>query len=634
MSPNPPFVDTEVSYSAVAFHLIRDALATRRQLGHTFPKMLMGFSRRVWRTGLRQTIQHLFAQQRPGIHEGDYQRWIKKYDLAMPPAVPPLDPQEFQLSILLPALECDPARLSETIESVRRQSHPLWELCIVVSTEGKRAWLNKNIGKHLVDDPRIKVSVLGDDPMRTSGWNQAISASSGNLTGFLQAGDLLHRDAVACVYEKFCAQPETRLCYSDEDQIDLGSKRSLPVFKGGWDPDLLFSQHYVGNFLVLSAETIQGAGSLRASCKDQQLYDLLLRCAENLAAHEVQHIPQILYHARLDGDATPEGAPPADESSMQVVKNHLDRTHSKASVQKGVIPGTHHLVYPIPSPAPLVSILIPTRDNEPFLRKCIESLLEQTDYPAIEVLVVENGSTDSATLDYYDQLESEDHVRVLTYNEEFNYSAINNFAVDKARGEFVCLLNDDIEIIDPHWLNEMVQHACRPSVGAVGAKLLYPDGLIQHGGVILGVTGVAAHAHKFLPGTSSGYSNRLVTTQSLSAVTGACLLTRRSTYLRLGGLNQEELAFDYSDIDYCLRLGQEDLRILWTPYAKLIHHESVSRKRSQSKKASARHHQEVRYMLDHWGEKIAADPAYNPNLTFEREDFSLSWPPRTEHSQE
>jgi GT2 family glycosyltransferase len=290
------------------------------------------------------------------------------------------------------------------------------------------------------------------------------------------------------------------------------------------------------------------------------------------------------------------------------------------SVESGRYPTTYRVRFPLPAEPPKVSLIIPTRDGCDILRACIESILSKTTYPNYEIVIVDNQSSDEKTLRYFDEIQKTG-IRVLRYNEQFNYPAINNFAVENVDGAVVGLINNDIEVISPEWLTEMASHALRPEIGAVGAKLYYSNDTIQHAGVILGVGGVAGHSHKYFPREVPGYFSRLCLTQNLSAVTAACLLVRRDSYLRVGGMDSENLTVAFNDVDFCLRLCEIGLRNVWTPYAELYHHESLSRGAEDSPEKIARFQKEIRYMMERWGDRLRNDPYYNPMLNLDREDF-------------
>jgi GT2 family glycosyltransferase len=283
--------------------------------------------------------------------------------------------------------------------------------------------------------------------------------------------------------------------------------------------------------------------------------------------------------------------------------------------------------YAQPTPQPKVSLIIPTRDGAALLRRCLESLGEKTTYQNYDVTIIDNGSIEAESLRYLESVRGE-RIAVLREDGPFNFSALNNLGVRQTEGEIVCLLNNDIEIVTPDWLEEMVSVALQPGVGAVGARLWYPDGGLQHGGVLLGVGGVAGHAHRQLRRGSAGYFGRAILRQEFSAVTGACLVVQRRIFLEAGGLD-ETLAVTGNDVDFCLRLQAAGYRNVWTPYAEMIHHESVSRGDDDTPEKHTRASMEQRVMKDRWGDRLQADPAYSLNLTLTDTNFSLAWPPRT-----
>jgi GT2 family glycosyltransferase len=288
----------------------------------------------------------------------------------------------------------------------------------------------------------------------------------------------------------------------------------------------------------------------------------------------------------------------------------------------------YRVTYQLPEHRPLVSLIIPTRNGFHLIKTCIDSIEDKTSYRNFEILVVDNGSDDPEVLDYFSEIQKKPNVEIIRDDRPFNFARLNNLAVTQAEGELVGLINNDIEVIEPDWLSEMVGLATRDGVGAVGAKLLYTDGKIQHGGVVLGVGGVAGHAFKHYPGDYPGYFSRARLTSSFSAVTAACLVIRKETYLQAGGLDEKNLAIAFNDIDFCLRVRELGLRNVWTPHALLYHHESASRGYEDTPEKQERFAKEVRFMQKRWGRKLLDDPAYSPNLTLEHEDFSFAWPPR------
>jgi GT2 family glycosyltransferase len=378
----------------------------------------------------------------------------------------------------------------------------------------------------------------------------------------LEAGDVLPPHALYWFALEAAAHPRAGMIYADDDRIDAEGKRSKPRFKPDWSPTLFGAMDYLGR-----ARIVRSAG-------DKDL---------------VRHIPALLLH---------RGRDPAPE--IRRVRHAL------------------------PEPAPLVSIVIPTRDSLELLEPCIESVLAKTRYPRYELLVMDHRSRDPRTLAYFDKLRGRD-ARILRHEGRFNYSAINNRAAREARGELLCLLNNDTEVITPDWLEEMAGHLLQPGVGAVGAKLLYPDGRVQHGGVTVGPGGCAQHLHVGLERDAAGYGGLAVVARECSAVTAACLLTRRDLYLELGGLNERWLPVAFNDVDYCLRLQKAGWRVIWTPHAQLYHRESASRGVDDGDwRKELRAFCELKYMRFRWGRRMTHDPYYNPNFSYRRTDFSLA----------
>ncbi len=356
-------------------------------------------------------------------------------------------------------------------------------------------------------------------------------------------------------------------------------------------------------------------------------FDLTLRAIERINATDIYHIPKVLVHHRV-----------LTESSADDVSHHAQslNEHFKHTGQNAVaIVGTESAAkkwdihYGPPSTQPLVSLIIPTKNNLTLLRQCVTSILLKTEYENFEILVVDNGSDQNDTLDYLRQIAGTPRVRVIRDNYAFNYSALNNSAVALSKGEIIAFVNDDIEVITPNWLSEMVAHALRPGVGAVGARLWYPDMKLQHAGIVL-AGGVARHVHKFLPAGESGFNDRAVLTQNFSAITGACMVVKKSLFESVGGFNEIELAIGFNDVDFCLRLVEAGYRNVWTPQAELFHHESATRGQDDAPDKQRRAEKEYRFMRERWGEKMEIDPAYNPNLTSGHDDFSLAWPPRVD----
>ena len=424
--------------------------------------------------------------------------------------------------------------------------------------------------------------------------------------------------------------PDLQLLYSDEDKLDAQDRRFEPYFKSDWNPELFLAQNFVSHLNVFRTELIRKVGGFRIGFEGSQDYDLALRCIEQIGPEDIEHLPWVLYHWRAGDQSTASNAtakPYAQEAARRAVEEHLKR----AGILGTVVP-SHGVYlqtkYALPNERPMVSIIIPTRDQASSLKKCVYSIFEKTDYPAYELIVIDNGSYDSEALEFLAELKKRGGVRVERIDDAFNYSRLNNRGVELARGSLVALLNNDVEVLHADWLSEMVSRAIQPKVAMVGARLWYPNGTIQHGGVILGAGGIAGHAHAGLRRDEPGYFARAHLAQDVSAVTTACALVKRDVYLQVGGFD-ENLSVTFNDVDLCLRLREARYRILWTPYAELIHHESASRGFDNSAPKQVRFLAEVDYMKSKWGDILQRDPFYNPNLSLDENLFTLAFPPRT-----
>ena len=481
------------------------------------------------------------------------------------------------------------------------------------------------------EDSRIKVVFREQNGHISAASNSALELVSGEWIALLDHDDMLAENALFWVVETINQCPDVRLIYSDEDKIDEVGVRSAPYFKPDWNLDLFYSHNLITHLGVYRADLIKEIKGFRLGFEGAQDYDLALRCVERIKPGQIRHIPRVLYHWRMHTNSTAQTAsakPYAMLAGEKALNEHLKNQGINARAE--LIGHGFRLHHPIPKKPPLVSLIIPTRNGFKLVQQCVNSILEKTTYSNYEIIIVDNGSDDPDTIQYLNSIKANPKITVICDNRPFNYSALNNNAVKSAKGELIGLINDDIEVISPDWLTELVSHALRPDVGAVGACLWYPDDTLQHGGVVLGIAGWAGHAHKGFPKGSHGYVGRMSLISEFSAVTGACLLTRKKLYEQLGGLNEIDLQIACNDVDYCLRLKEAGYRIIWTPYAELYHHESATRGFEDSPEKKSRFANELQFMKDRWGELLNDDPAYNPNLTLETQDFNLAWPPRVE----
>ncbi len=566
----------------------------------------------------------------------NYKRWTELYDTLTDPdregILARIGKLKYRplVSVVMPVYNVKEEWLRRAIESVRRQLYPYWELCIA-DDNSTQPHLRRVLEEYAAKDSRIKVAYRKVNGHISAASNTALELATGEFLALLDNDDELREHALYMVGEEINAHPQTDLIYSDEDKWDELEGRNSPHFKPNWTPDLFYSYNFISHLGVYRTAIVKKIGGFRVGYEGSQDYDLALRFIEQVPHDHIRHIPHVLYHWRaVKGSVAlePSGKEYAHEAARKALRSHFERTGIDATISAGH--GYHHRVkYSLPNPLPLVSLIVGTRDKEELLRQVIEGVLEQTDYQPVEIIIVDNQSTDPATQTYLSQLKRDPRIKVLQYDAPFNFSAMNNLGVRAAKGEVVGLLNNDLRVINGEWLKEMVSHALRPEIGAVGAKLLFSDDTVQHGGVILGVGGVAGHAHKYLQRESSGYINRAQVIQNFSAVTGACLVMRRKLYEEVGGLDEQNLAVAFNDVDFCIRIRESGYRILWTPYAELYHLESISRGSDASPENAPRFQDEVHYMKRVWQEVLYNDPCYNPNLTLEHEDLSLASPPRT-----
>jgi O-antigen biosynthesis protein len=534
-----------------------------------------------------------------------------------------------KISIVMPVYNTDERWLRKAIESVINQIYPHWELCIA-DDKSSAPHIKRVIEEYASKDDRIRVVWRKQNGHISRASNSALTLATGKYTALLDHDDELSEDALYWVAKEVNDFPSTDLIYSDEDKIDSNGRRFHPHFKMEWNVDLLYSLNLVTHLAVFRTKLLKEVRGFRTGFEGSQDYDLVLRVAEKTTPKKIRHIPRVLYHWRAIPGSTaigPESKVYAHDAAKRSIEGHFRRTKIKADVLQGF--GSYHRVrYHLPKKLPLVSILICTRDKVSLLKGIVTGILEKTDYPNIELVIVDNESKEKETLKYFRELSSEPRVRIVSYPHPFNFAAMNNFAVMQSRGELVAFINNDLEVIRPDWLKEMVSFAIRPEFGAVGARLLYPDGRVQHAGVVLGVGGVAGHAHKYSPGNEGGYMSRSLLIQSFSAVTAACLVMRRNVFDEIGGFDAKNLAVAFNDVDLCLKIRSRGYRVVYTPYAELYHLESASRGSDLKGSARDRLNREDQFMRTKWGSLLENDPFYNPNLTLTWEDYGLAFPPR------
>ncbi|XKF16224.1 glycosyltransferase family 2 protein [Halomonas sp. BLK-85] len=530
------------------------------------------------------------------------------------------------ISVLLPVYNTQPGFLRACLDSVLAQYYPRWQLCVADDASTCSA-VQTILADYAQRDQRICVLTRESNGNICAASNTALASATGEFVALLDHDDCLAPEALFEMVAALQANPDAGLLYSDEDKLDDFGERHDPHFKPQWNPDLLLAQNYISHLSVLRTEDVKALGGFREGYEGSQDHDLVLRITAQLTPQQIVHVPKVLYHWRAVEGSTAlshRHKSYSQDAGLQAVRDYLASNQPDAQAELGHIPNTYRVVWPLPASLQLVSLIVPTRDRVEVLQPCVDAILHATTYTHFELLIVDNGSRCPETLCYLREVQKRDNrVKIVNWNQPFNYSALNNYAVSQANGEVIGLINNDIEPITPEWLTEMVRQVCRPDIGCVGAKLYYPDDTVQHAGVILGIGGVAGHAHKHFTRHAYGYFSRLHLAHELSAVTGACLLVRKNVYEQVGGLNEAHLAIAFNDVDFCLKVREAGYRNIWTPYAELYHHESVSRGADDDEEKRARAAQEVHYMRATWAEHLDHDPAYNPNLTLVHEDFSL-----------
>lgn len=605
----------------------------RHRIARLYAKVLAVKSSQGWAGVLHRVARRLGLPITGGSL--GYSVWLKNFATLSPQGLQSMraDAQVLAyrplISVVMPVYNPPVRYLRAAVESVIAQVYQGWEICVCddASTDPEVLAYLKTLPAL---DARIKVKLRETNGHISATSNDALTIAEGEWVALLDHDDLLAKDALYWVVKTLQSHGDAGVVYSDEDKIGLDGKRCDPYFKPDWSPELLLSQNYISHLGVYRRSLLESVGGFRLGLEGSQDHDLVLRCVLHLEPHQVVHIPRVLYHWRVLPGSTAlanNEKSYAIDAGVRAVSDYLEASGLGGAVVP--LPNSYYRVVPsLPTEQPWVSLIIPTRNAHELVRMCLQSILEKTTYSNYDVLLVDNGSDDPDSLSYFNEVAKSPRVQVIRDDREFNFSALNNAAVLRARGEFVCLVNNDIEIITPGWLQEMVGLALRPGVGAVGARLWYPNDTLQHGGVIMGVGGVAGHAHLGRRRGDAGYFGRAEITQNFQAVTAACLLVRKSSYLEVGGLNEEHLKVAFNDIDFCMRLVEAGLRNVWTPFAEMYHHESATRGTEDTPAKMARFEAEVSYMIQRWGHALQNDPSYSPNLSLADGQFSLAFPPR------
>lgn len=596
------------------FHLFGDIFLNARQYGLKY---------------MVEELKKRYIRSFPGV-DSDYLSWLGIFDALGDKKVSEILSglkRKPLISVLLSTYNTPDKWLRKALDSVLAQKYQNWELC-VSDDASKEAHVVKVLNEYARKDQRIRLIFREENGHISDSYNSALAIAKGEFLAYLDHDDELHPEALLCVVDAINKNPNARIFYSDEDKINEKGVRFDPYFKSDWNYDLLLGQNCVSHLGVYEAALVREIGGFRRGLEGSQDWDMTLRCIEKIRPEQIVHIPKVLYHWRTIPGSTALGVEEksyAVVAAQRAVREHLQRVAVQAdvSVAKG---GYLRVRYHMPKNEPWVSLIVPTRDRVDLLKISIGSILERTRYSNFDILIMDNQSKEQGTLDYLDQIGRHERVRVISHDAPFNYSAISNHGILESKGEIIGLINNDVEVISEDWLSEMVGHAIQPGVGAVGAMLYYPNDTIQHAGVVKGIGGVAGHVYCGEPRGSDGYFARARLAQSISVVTGACLLVRRSVLEQVQYLD-ENLAVAFNDVDLCLRIQQAGYRNVWTPYAELYHHESASRGCDDTPEKLDRFFKEVDFMYNRYGDSLENDVFYNPNLSLDQ-PFSLAFPPR------
>ncbi len=628
----------------------------RKEYGTQWGKMITSISPAYIKKGYRYLKRHGMKQflirltERFQQEDIDYETWFglnKATEKELqeqrknPPEHGPL------ISIVVPVYRTPEIYLREMMESVVNQTYGNWELCLAdASPRGEQlrqdlkkikgrktrealmkipdgdTELTSVIREYQLKDSRIRYEILKENKSIAENSNAAMEMATGDFVGLLDHDDTLEPNALYEVAGKICEDDRVDVVYTDEDKINSkGTKHLTPNMKPDFNLDLLRSNNYICHLFVVRRILMEKIGGFRKEFDGAQDYDFILRCTEE--AEKIAHVHKVLYHWRTHEKSTsdnPESKIYAFHAGRRAVEAHLQRLGIQAEVEETCDLGYYRVKYPVTG-SPMVSILIPNKDQLQTLKKCLKSIWEKTEYTNYEILIIENNSTEKETFEFYKKIDGRHHVRVLYWDKEFNYSAINNFGAAQAKGEYLLLLNNDTEVITKGWMKELLSHCQRPEVGMVGAKLYFPDNTIQSAGTIIGMGGMADHAFVNMDRKKSGYMHRASIQVDMSGVTAACAMVKRSVYEEVHGL-EEKLTVAFNDVDLGLKIVTAGYLIVFDPYAELYHYESKSRGINDEKKE--RHAREVKYTQEKWADFLAAgDPCYNQNLTLAKHNFSL-----------
>jgi GT2 family glycosyltransferase len=562
--------------------------------------------------GIRKRLPHAKKSATPA---GEYEAWFqahrtKQADLESLRKESRSFSYRPCISIITPVFNTPLAWLEECVQSVLDQAYEEWEL-ILIDDNSSDPELLKFLPELAARDSRIVLTRSDKRGGISAASNRGLELAKGEWIGFLDHDDLLEPDALFQHVKWLQDHRDADLIYSDEDKLTEEGLDS-PIFKPDWSPDYFLSCNYICHFTIIRAAVLKQVGGFRKEFDGAQDYDLFLRIIERTT--RIDHVPRVLYHWRRSAASTADNIrrkPGSLETGRLALEAHLERQRTRGHVSVDWRTHAYWIKRDLAEAKP-ISIIIPMRDRVELVKRCVESITRETTYAPYEIVIVDNDSQSQEARDFLSATKD----RVLNYSGPFNFSAINNFAVEQTGNPWLLFLNNDTEVIDGDWLTIMAEHIQRPEVGAVGPRLLYPDDTVQHGGIVVGVGGIAEHAFRGFPAEAPGVCRQLQVTRNYSAVTGACLLTRREIFTKVRGFDEERLPVTFSDVDLCLKIRRAGYLVVYTPFARLYHHESGTRRRTVEP-------METGVMRERWAGILDDDPYYNPNLSRERADFSL-----------
>ena len=547
-----------------------------------------------------------------------------------------------KISIVVPMYKTNMKFFEELINSLKNQTYSKWELCLADGSPEK----NKEFEKIIENNNKIKYKFLGKNEGISENTNEAIKMATGEYIGFLDHDDTLSENALYEIVNCLNKDKSVDFIYTDEDKLDQNYMYLDPYFKPDFSPETLECNNYITHFVVVNKDLIDKIGMLDSKYNGAQDFDFVLRATEK--SKKIVHIPKVLYHWRVHRESTaflPDTKPYAFEAGKRAVEAHLNRIGKKANVEESQdVPGAYKINYEIVG-NPNITIIIPNKDNIKLLKRCINSILKFTTYKNYEIFIIENNSIKNTTFKYYKKIAKNTKIKILNYNKntimdlngerkleldnnensklEFNYSSLINFGVKNSKSDFILQLNNDTLLLTPNWLEIFIGYAQNKEIGAVGARLYYPDKTIQHAGIILGINGIAGNALVNLPYGKHAYFGIEAITRNVSAVTGACLFCRRNLYEEVGFMDNKKFKVAFNDVDFCLKLLERGYRNIYNPYIELIHYESKTRGYEDSPEKIKRFEKETENFRKRWSKLLQNDPYYNPNLSRKTVNYDI-----------